>query len=357
MQLHTTRIVVTLSILSAVSGCQREAGSAAAGTIAFPHPPLIASIYTADPSAHVFDNRLFVYTSHDIDTDVQPDDAGSHFDMNDYRVFSLESLTGEVTDHGVALTVENIPWATRQLWAPDAAYKDGTYYLFFPAKDRDGVFRIGVARSSNPAGPFEAEPQPIKGSYSVDPAVFRDDDGKHYMYWGGIRGGQLQRWSTGTYREEDVYPESAEPALTAKIALLSDDLSSFAEAPRNVVLLDEAGKPLTAGDTARRFFEGAWVHKYNGKYYFSYATGDTHFIVYAVGDSPYGPFTYRGRILEPVLGWTSQHSIAEYKGKWYLFYHDAQLSNGKTHLRNVKVTELHYTDDGAIQTIDPYIEP
>lgn len=362
----TTRIIAALALLTASAGCQRDPGNVStrsAGSdegethAAFLHPPLIANIYTADPAAHVLRDTLFIYTSHDIDTGVPPDDVGSHFDMNDYRVFSLERLTGEVTDHGVALALEDIPWAARQLWAPDAAHKDGTYYLYFPAKDRDGVFRIGVARASEPAGPFRAEPRPIAGSYSVDPAVFEDDDGKHYLYWGGIRGGQLQRWRTGTYREEDVYPSDEEAALTVKVALLSDDLLSLAETPRDVVVLDEAGKPLTAGDTARRFFEGAWVHRYGGKYYLSYATGDTHFIVYATGESPYGPFTYRGRILEPVLGWTSQHSIVEYQGDWYLFYHDAQLSNGKTHLRNVKVAELHYTEDGAIRTLDPYVEP
>ena len=109
-----------------------------------------------------------------------------------------------------------------------------------------------------------------------------------------------------------------------------------------MVILDEKGKPLTAGDNKRRFFEASWMHKYRGKYYFSYSTGDTHFIVYATGDSPYGPFTYEGKILKPVLGWTNHHSIVEFKGKWYLFYHDTQLSGGQTHLRNVKVVELKY---------------
>jgi len=98
------------------------------------------------------------------------------------------------------------------------------------------------------------------------------------------------------------------------------------------------------------------VHKYNGTYYFSYSTGDTHFIMYATGTSPYGPFKIRGKILEPVLGWTNHHSIVEVQGKWYLFYHDAQASGGQTHLRNIKVTELTYRPDGSIQTIDAYRE-
>jgi hypothetical protein len=131
---------------------------------------------------------------------------------------------------------------------------------------------------------------------------------------------------------------------------------SFAEPPKDVVIQDEKGQPLLSGDHARRFFEAPWMHKVGDTYYLSYSTGDTHFIVYATGKSPYGPFTYRGKVLEPVLGWTNHHSILPFKGKWYLFYHDSQLSGGKTHLRNVKVTELKYAPDGSIVTIDAYKE-
>ena len=127
----------------------------------------------------------------------------------------------------------------------------------------------------------------------------------------------------------------------------------FNEKPKDVVIIDKDGQPLKAKDHDKRFFEASWMHKYNGKYYFSYSTGDTHFINYAIGESPYGPFTYQGVILNPVEGWTNHHSIIEVNGKWYLFYHDVQLS-GKTHLRNVKMTELKYRGDGSIETIDAY---
>jgi hypothetical protein len=134
-------------------------------------------------------------------------------------------------------------------------------------------------------------------------------------------------------------------------------LLEFAEKPKDVKILDENGKLLLSKDHDRRFFEASWVHKYKGNYYFSYSTGDTHFIAYAMGKSPYGPFTYKGKILEPVLGWTNHHSITEVDGKWYLFYHDAQVSNGDTHLRNIKrPIEIKYNDDGTIQTIDPFQE-
>jgi glycosyl hydrolase family 43 len=318
--------------------------------------PLVSQVYTADPSAHVFGGRIFIYPSHDFEANVPADDLGSHFAMRDYHVFSMETIGGPVTDHGVALDIANVPWAGRQMWAPDAAEKNGRYYFYFPAKDKKDVFRIGVAVGDRPSGPFKAQPEPIAGSFSIDPAVFKDDDGRYYMYFGGIWGGQLQRWAGGSYKPADVYPAKDQPALSPKVARLGDDMLGFAEPPRDVVVQDEQGRPVVAGDNARRFFEAAWVHKRNGTYYFSYSTGDTHFIVYATGPSPYGPFTYRGKILEPVLGWTNHHSIVEIQGKSYLFYHDSQLSGGQTHLRNIKVTELTYRPDGSIVTIDPYIE-
>jgi len=319
--------------------------------------PLITNMYTADPSAHVFNGKIYIYPSHDIEAGVAENDNGDHFDMRDYHIFSMDGPGGKVTDHGIALSVKNIPWAGRQLWAPDAAFKKGTYYLYFPLKDKNDVFRIGVATSSSPAGPFKAEKEPMKGSFSIDPAVFKDTDGSFYMYFGGIWGGQLQRWSNGNYDSNGSKTDAGKdeaPALTAKVAKLAPNMKEFAEPAKDVVILDKAGKPLLGGDHDRRFFEGSWMHKYKGKYYFSYSTGDTHQLVYATGKSPYGPFTYQGVIMTPVVGWTTHHSIVEYKGKWLLFYHDTQLSGGKTHLRNIKVTELHHEADGSIRTIHPY---
>lgn len=321
--------------------------------------PLVNNIYTADPSAHVFEGKIYIYPSHDIDAGLPEDDWGGHFGMEDYHVFSMDSPVSEAADHGVALHVNDVPWAHRQMWAPDATYKNGAYYLFFPAKDSNGVFRIGVATSRNPAGPFKAQSEPIKRSFSIDPAIFMDDDSKAYLYFGGLWGGQLQRWQTGKFIKDvntpsDLEPADDEPALCAKVAIMTDDMLEFAEGPRDVVILDEKGKPILAGDHNRRYFEAPWMHKYNGKYYFSYSTGDTHFICYATGDNPYGPFTYQGIVLNPVIGWTNHHSIVEFQGKWFLFYHDSSLSGGITHLRCVKMTELTYNEDGTIQTVNAY---
>jgi hypothetical protein len=312
--------------------------------------PLVTHIYTADPSAHVFNGRIYIYPSHDTATGTPEDDLGSHFNMMDYHILSMDSIGGKVTDHGVALDIKNIPWAGRQLWAPDAAFANSTYYLYFPVKNKQGVFQIGVATSTKPDGPFVAEKEPIKGSYSIDPTVFKDDDGTYYMYFGGIWGGQLQRWNNNQYDSAKGNRKPGEMAILPRMAKLNSDMKSFAEAVKELQLLDENGKPFKESDNAKRFFEAAWMHKYKGKYYLSYSTGDTHNLCYAIGDNPNGPFAYKGVILNPVEGWTNHHSIIQHNGKWYLFYHDVQLS-GKTHLRNVKVTELKYNSDGTIQTI------
>ena len=312
---------------------------------------LFPADYMADPSVHVFNGRLYIYPSHDRESGIPENDNGDHFDMNDYHVLSTDDvMQGEIVDHGVALKVADIPWAGRQLWDCDIACKDGKYYLYFPLKDRNDIFRMGVAISDKPEGPFIPQPDPIRGSYSIDVAVFRDDDGSYYMYFGGIWGGQLQRYRDNKAIESPCLPADNEPALPSRVVKLSDNMLEFAEEPRPVIVLGEDGKPLFAGDP-HHFFEASWMHKYKGKYYFSYSTGDTHLLCYAVGDNPYGPFTYQGVILTPVVGWTTHHSIAEYKGKWYLFHHDCVPSGGKTWLRSLKVVELEYDEEGKIQTI------
>ncbi len=322
--------------------------------------PLVTSIYTADPSAHVFEGRIYIYTSHDVEAPPLPDiepfkgDEGNGFAMYDYHVLSMDRIGGDVTVHPVALDLKDVPWAARQMWAPDCAYKNGTYYLYFPAKDKKGAFRIGVATSSNPAGPFKAQPEPIKGSYSIDPAVFTDDNGQSYLYFGGCSGGQLERFSEdGTYHRDQKNTGST--IIMPRVARLSEDMLNLAETPRQAIIVDAVGKPIQKGDDDRIFFEACWMHKYKCKYYLSYSTGGTHLIAYAIGDTPYGPFVHTGNILLPVQGWTTHHSVMEFHDNWWLFYADCQLSNSSI-LRNVKMTEMQYNPDGTIQTIDPFLK-
>ncbi|KAH8648521.1 glycosyl hydrolase [Xylariales sp. PMI_506] len=360
--------------------------------------PLITAQYTADPSAHVFGDRVYIYPSHDRETDIAFNDNGDQYDMADYHVYSLPlsafspdatspPSAADVTDHGVVLRMEDVPWVSKQLWAPDCARgpHDGKYYLYFPARDLEGRFRIGVAVSDAPHGPFKPDPQPIQGSLSIDPAAFVDDDGEAYLYFGGLWGGQLQCYQDGdraTFDKAWLGPQEPKGedkrALFPKVARLAPgDMGRFASAsasarvgagagagakeeggideeeeawPRNLeILAPETGLPIPADDHDRRFFEAAWMHKRDGTYYFSYSTGDTHYIAYATSSSPLGPFTYAGRILEPVLGWTTHHSIVETAGgRWWLFYHDCELSGGVDHLRSVKVREIFYDDQGKI---------
>ena len=276
--------------------------------------PLVKNIYTADPSAHVFDGKIYIYPSHDVERDVPDDDDGEQYMMEDYHVLSMDNLDAPCVDNGLALHQDDVPWVGRQMWAPDLFTRNGKYYLVFPAKDKDEIFRLGTAVGDSPIGPFKPYDEPIPGSHSIDPAVLVDDDGKIYCYNGGL----------------------------------------YLTEPKEIQILDENGEPLKASDEDRRYFEGPWVHKHHGKYYLSYSTGTTHYICYAEGDRPDGPFTYKGRIMEPVLGWTTHHSIVQIDGDWYLFYHDCELSGGVTHERCVKYTKLNIAEDGTIETIHPY---
>ena len=327
---------------------------------------LFPSDYMADPSANVFNGRLYIYPSHDREAGHAFDDDGGHFQMKDYHALSFDDVeNGDATDHGVILDVEQVAWAEKQMWDNDVVEKNGKYYLVFSAKDYNGVFHLGVAVADRPEGPFVPQPHPIRGSFSIDPCVFKDDDGEVYCYFGGLWGGQLQWYqSNGRYvpkaegvdlgpaadKQTQLYTPADAPALPSCVVRMSADMLQFAEAPRPVVVLDSDGQPMKAGDP-HRFFEASWMHKYQGKYYFSYSTGDSHLLCYAVGDSPYGPFRFQGVILEPVVGWTTHHSIVEFNGQWYLFYHDCVPSNGITHLRSLKVQRLYYRPDGTIQTV------
>jgi hypothetical protein len=309
------------------------------------HAPLVTDIYAADPSAHVFEGVLYIYVSHDRDF------AMGDFNMVDHHLLSLDERS-EFVDLGEILNVDQVPWATEKMWAPDAAFKDGTYYFYFPAKDDSGVFRIGVATGPSPTGPFTPEPQPIPGSYSIDPAVFIDDDGQAYMYFGGLWGGQLECWKTGTYNAACPWQNGSEPALGPRVVRLTDDMTRFDGAVTEIDIVDQSGTPLLASDESRRYFEGVWMHKLGDTYYLSYSTGTTHLIVYATGSDPMGPFTYGGVVIPNLdSGWTTHHSIVEFQDRWYLFFHDASCSGGIIERRCVKVEELHYDQSGEIQEV------
>lgn len=282
--------------------------------------PFITHMYTADPSAHVWDDgRLYVYASHDIDPP-----RGCDL-MDRYHVFSTDDMVNW-TDHGEILNSSQVPWGRKEggfMWAPDCAYKDGTYYFYFPhpsGDDWNNTWRVGVATSRHPAKDFTVHDKYIemKGMEDdcfamIDPAVFVDDDGQAYFYYGG--GGRCVG------------------------ARMKDNMMELAE-------------PLRPMEGLKDFHEAAWVHKKDGVYYLSYA--DNHQganrLNYATSDSPMGPWKYQGIYLEPTTCDTSHGSIAEYKGQWYAFYHCSDIS-GKGNLRSACVDQLFYNPDGTIQMV------
>ena len=322
---------------------------------------LFPADYMADPAAHVWGGRIWIYPSHDRESGIPERDNGDHFDMVDYHALSIEPdaegrldpLTGDVVDHGVMLSLAEIPWAKRQLWDSDVAEKDGRYYLYFCAKDAADVFHLGVATAARPEGPFVPEPTPIDGSYSIDPCCFRDPKtGAYYLAFGGIWGGQLQRYrdNRAVYTADEdtlpkenraaLEPDDDQPALCAKLVRLTDDMKGFAEPPRDLLIVDAEGRPLTAGDHTRRFFEASWLSYRDGAYHFTYSTGDTHLICDAVSATVEGPYVYRGVLLDPQVGWTTHACVTEVEGAWYLFHHDSVPSGGRTWLRSLKVCKL-----------------
>ena len=316
--------------------------------------PLVNDLYTADPSAHVFNGKIYIYPSHDEDIDVVNNDNGDQYDMKDYHVYEMKDTETYPRDCGCVFTLNDVKWASKQLWAPDCQEKDGKYYFYFPARDKNGMFRVGVAVGDKPEGPFTPEDDYIQGTYSIDPCCFKDTDGKYYLTMGGLWGGQLDQYRNNKWSADNKEPKDKEPACTPKIALLKDNMKELAEELRDLVIVDEFGQPLTGGDDVRRYFEDPWLFKKGDTYYFTYSTGTSHLLCYATSKNVYGPYTYGGCILSPVLGWTTHHSILEFNGKWYLFYHDCERSKGINQKRNVKFRELTFKPDGKIQTMDGF---
>ena len=314
--------------------------------------PLVNDLYTADPSAHVFNGKIYIYPSHDEDNDLESNDNGDQYDMKDYHVYEMVDTETLPRDCGCVFKLEDVKWALKQLWAPDCVEKESKYYFYFPARDKQGMFRIGVAIGNKPEGPFFPEDNYIEGTYSIDPCCFPDNDGKYYLTFGGIWGGQLDQYRNNEWNATYKEPTGSEPACTPKIALLKDNMKELAEKPRDLVIVNKDGNPLRADDETRRYFEGPWLFKKGDVYYFTYSTGGTHLVCYATSKNVYGPYYYQGVILTPVLGWTTHHSILEFKDKWYLFYHDCERSQGVNQKRNIKFCTLEFREDGSIRPID-----
>lgn len=296
---------------------QEEVGKVVTGT-----NPIITDQFTADPTARVFEGKIYMYPSHDIPSVITHTDGSPWFSMPDYHVFSSEDLT-TWTDHGVILRQEDVPWGKPDayaMWAPDCVYKDGKYYFYFPDAPSSGFgFGIGVAVADRPFGPFTPQAEPIKGVFGIDPCVLIDDDGTSYIYWSGmgLRGCKLND---------------------------------------NMMELDGETKQLDT-DLPEGFKEGPFVFKHKGKYYLTYpwVRENTETLAYAMSDSPLGPFEYKGLIMKesPTGCWTNHHSIVNYKGQWYLFYHHNDFSPDFDKNRSARIDRLFFNEDGTIQEVSP----
>jgi beta-xylosidase len=279
------------------------------------------NLRTADPSGHVWnDGKMYLYTSHD-------EECQDDFHMQDWYAFSSLDLV-DWKNHGPILSIKDISWADNFAWAPDAAYKNGKYYLIFPAgsgyKDRVNPEKstkwmgIGVAVSDSPIGPFkDAIGKPLWTTpYANDPSLFIDEDGKAYLYFHG---------TSADYR----VGEMADDLLSVKGDLQKMDMGGHE--PK---------------------MEGPWVFKRNGIYYFTMPENNRA-LAYYTATSPKGPWKYQGVFMEEENG-NNHHSIVEYQGQWILFYHrwlDTPESGCKKKQRHVAAEYIHFNEDGTIQKV------
>jgi hypothetical protein len=287
--------------------------------------PFIRNMYSADPSARVFGNRVYVYPSHDILATEGKGRVG-WFCMEDYHVFSSANLT-DWTDHGMIVHQNKVPWVkpdSYSMWAPDCIYRNGKYYFYFPTTPRDTTtygrgFTIGVAVANKPEGPFVPQPEPVKNVRGIDPNVFIDKDGQAYLYWsqGNIYGAKLK-----------------------------DNMLELESDP--ITLQDLPTKGLK---------EGPYLFERKGLYYLTYPHVENKIerLEYAIGNNPLGPFKVTGVIMDesPTGCWTNHQSIIQFNDQWYLFYHHNDLSPSFDKARSIRVDSLFFNADGTIKKVIP----
>ncbi len=294
--------------------------------------PIIRDQFTADPTARVFNNKVYLYPSHDIKPPVGQ--RQDWFCMEDYHVFSSENLT-DWTDHGVIVTQNKVPWVrtnSYSMWAPDCVERNGKYYFYFPSAPKDGRgFGVGVAIADSPEGPFICEPEPIKGINGIDPCVLQASDGNAYIFWGAGRCAKLK----------PNMKELADDTPKEKVKWGNREFEMY-----GVNCLK---------DLPNRQAEGPFAFEYNGNYYltYPYVRENTEVLGYAMSKNPMGPYEYKGIIMpEHENGcWTNHHSIINYKGQWYLFYHQNAFSPNDDKRRSVQIDKLYFNADGTIKEV------
>lgn len=281
--------------------------------------PVLPGWY-ADPEGHVFEGQYWIFPTYSAPYNQQVFmDAFSSRDLVTW------------TKHERIIDTSGVKWARRAMWAPSIVHKDGWYYLFFGANDIQNdqqLGGIGVARSRSPSGPFvDHLGKPLidkfhNGAQPIDQFVFRDDDGSHYIVYGGWR--------------------------HCNIARLNDDFTGLVPFPDG-----EMFKEITP----RGYVEGAFMLRKGNKYYFMWSeggwTGPNYAVAYAIGDTPFGPFERIGVILRQdstVATGAGHHSVLQSpaSGKWYIAYHRRPLGETDRNHRVVSIDELHFDASGRI---------
>ncbi|WP_431927430.1 glycoside hydrolase family 43 protein [Nonomuraea jabiensis] len=285
--------------------------------------PITTAIYTADPAALVVGDTLYLYTGHD-----EAPAGGTNFVMRDWHVFTSTDATN-FTDQGAKLSISNFSWAGADAWAGEVERgADGKYYWYVPVNGNGaGWMDIGVAVGDSPLGPFRdakggpliSDSTPNSSPLNIDPTVFTDDDGQVYMYWGSYYG--------------------------LRAAKLNANMTSL------------NGSVVTPSGVSN-FWEAPWMFKRNGVYYLAYSANDSACsapgyacIRYATASNPLGPWTHRGVVLDQVSSTTNHPAIIEYKGQWYMVYHNAAAPGGGNFRRSVTIDKLYFNADGTMQKV------
>ena len=284
--------------------------------------PIVQTAYTADPAPLVYNDKLYLYTSHD-------EDDSTWFTMNDWKLYSTDDMVNW-TEHPTPLSFKTFEWARGDAWAAQCIERDGKFYMYVPVTDRKGESAIGVAVADSPYGPFYdplGTPLVQADFGNIDPTVFIDDDGQAYLYWGNPNCFYVK---------------------------LNKDMISYEGGIHAVPMTPESfGRREGNPKRATLYEEAPWLYKRKGAYYLFYAGGPIpEHLAYATSDSPEGPWKYGGTVMAKEGGsFTNHPGIVDFRGKTYLFYHDASLPGGSGFTRSVCVREMDFGRDGKVNPV------
>lgn len=291
--------------------------------------PIIQHIFAPDPAPMVYNDTVYLYSTHD------EDENTGFYNMLNWHCSSSKDMVNW-TAHGQIWSLDDISWANDRAWAAQCIEKDGKFYLYVPVKAEKSGICIGVGVSDKPEGPFvDAIGGPLvdEGDWNdIDPTVYIDDDGQAYLYFGN-------------------------PEL--RCVKLNDDMISYDKSFGNkgiqkMDMTPEAFGSTSSSEKTCSYAEGPWFYKRNNLYYMVYPAfgqGGTENISYSTSESPTGPWTFGGVILEPNDCYTIHPGVVDYKGHSYLFYHNRVLSHDNFY-RSVCLEEFKYEDDGSILPVE-----